>query len=103
MTNDYTYDESSFLNEAISLTYDQAELNRYRVGIWSQDQWEAFSVNHPVGHAYPVALDYFATFPNVARLVVALGDRCASAGRPLRGEFLRRYHLAAGVLEQVAP
>jgi hypothetical protein len=90
-------EDTSFVNEAVSLTYDQAELNRYRVGIWTQDQWEAFSINHAVGHAYPVDTDYFRAFPEVARLVVALGDKCASMGRTLRGEFARRYQMASEV------
>jgi hypothetical protein len=94
--------DESFVNEAVSLTYDQAECNRYRVGIWTQDQWEAFSVNHAVGHAYPVDVDYFQAFPNVARFVVELGDKCTSMGRPLRGEFARRHDMAAASLA-VAP
>ena len=75
------YTEESYLNEALQLTQEQAELNRYRVGIWSQDQYEAFMLVWSNGKAYlSEALAWLANGPScdeVARLADLLRSRLA--------------------------
>ena len=73
--------ENHFLSEALCLTQEQAELNRYRVGLWTQDQYEAYmhvwSINKFSSLADGWKDDNYST-PEVGRLVSLLKGRLVS-------------------------
>lgn len=78
--------------DAGSQTYDGAE-SRYRAGMWTQAQWEAFSALSAHDLGYPLV---FPIDSEVAALIVLACDRIAQIGRPVRpgSEFFNRYESA---------
>lgn len=90
-----------FIMDACSLNYEQAESNRYRCGVWSQAEWEAYSNMHTSTFGYPLSI----FDREVAELMVGLCDYIAKARgiTELVGEFGVRHQAARDFLENEPP
>lgn len=69
--------DSTFVNDALALSQESAQLNRYAVGIWTQDQYEAYMHVWSEGHeGSSIAVGWHAptTYPEVTRLIDLLHE-----------------------------
>ena len=68
--------DAIFVRDALSLTQESAQRNRYAVGIWSQDQYEAFMHVWAEGKDSSLASGWLTptSYPEVQRLIDLLHE-----------------------------
>lgn len=67
-------DNTTFVNDALALTQEDAEVLRYRTGVWTQDQYEAYMhvwCRNKIG-GLAEAWQHVEPLPSVVELVAAL-------------------------------